>query len=1578
MEKTVHFHRPTYAQNRGWMVMLKEMVLTACLCMALGTISANSDAFLGTPEIYFPPNLELGCQSDTTPAATGEAFCLQHCDCRFDISYSDRIETTGCAFEYIIFRDWFVEDSCGFSAEHVQTIRLECLEDLGVAKRVVDIDPGSSGIRGHFNATFEIIVENTGNAKLNELFLQDPIASGYGTAYLGIVPGGEPRITHSTAIMDPVLNTGFDGDSDIDIFESDPNCLSPGQRVVVRYTIEVNPNAPLRPDTAKNQAYAGGIDPCMDMVTDLSDTGDDPDGVNPGVLGNMGTSDDPTVLPLVCVGTGARAMACNKHTNISLDSECSLDIPASTVLEGEEWGCDVFYEVMVTDHRGYPIPSPIPGQYKGETLNVKVIDAVFGNSCWGTVLVEDKYAPTVICENDTIYCNALDSLPEPLFYDNCDQNPVLHELQKDVELLTCDDEYTKRITRRWQAEDEFGNRSRVCEQIIMLRRIPIDEIKYPQDFTIENNWALKCDGTYPLDSAGHPSPIYTGAPSIDGIPIYPYYQYCNISANYEDRIIKHGPCIKKIMRLWTVVEWICNGSDIREVPQIIHIVDDEAPLLACPTVDYVTTNGGYVCEADVDLPPAQVSDNCTGFDVEVHYPGGILYSNGGRVTLPFGVHDVVYVARDSCYNESRCTVTVDVRDHTPPVTVCDGYTTVGLNEYGEAHLYAIALDDGSYDDCYLDSFAIRRMDMGRNCGNPDTSFKSYVRFCCEDVDTSQNVMVVFRAYDKAGNYNDCMVEVEIQDKVPPSVYCPPNITVSCDFHFNMDSLDNYFGTVVQDYHDRQPIVLDDPYAQADGPLYDGHVLENCGVTIEEFTVDSFSQCRTGYILRGFRITDQQGLESQCFQKITITDFHPFDSTDITWPFNYETSTCGASLHPDSLPVLYGRPQINDDKCSLVGMEWEDHVFSFIQDSLVCYKILRKWKIIDWCNFRMIDNKYVYESWHYEQILKINNTIEPDFTDDCDPVTVCTYDPNCQDGFVSLSMSATDDCTATDDLKWEYKIDAFQDGIIDTAAYGAGGFADASGDYPIGEHYVIWVFEDQCGNKAVCRQSFEVVNCKPPTAYCKNGIIVDLMPVDTNGDGSPDLGMIEVWASDLDDNSGHSCGNPVTISFSSDTNDLVRNYNCDSLGMRMVEVYVTDRITGEQDFCVTFVEVQDNNNVCPMTSGLISGGLLTEMEDAIHDVEVSISGQMQRSDMFDGAFNFFDLPFNGNYVVKPEKNDDHLNGISTRDIVMLQRHLLGVEDLDSPYKIIAADVTGDNAVTVGDMVDIRRLLLGYHSEFSGMTSWRFIDEEQVFTDPKDPFLDPIQEEYVVTDMPGNMYSVDFTGVKVGDLDRSADPNGLGGNRTRSGLTNVWRMELRNNKAVFIADSDFELSGTQFTLNFDPRMAQFVDIEGLGLKIDDQHVGLNDVSEGIIRVVFNPEEVSRFSEGEELLAINFDRSLTKGSLNLVNFPLASEMYNRQLQTFRLVLKDVETSFVVLQNEPNPFAQTTTVSIEVSYATDVQFRVHDMNGRTFVDREVSLVPGVNLIEVERSELGHAGVYYYQVAGPSGYVSRKMILMD
>jgi hypothetical protein len=117
--------------------------------------------------------------------------------------------------------------------------------------------------------------------------------------------------------------------------------------------------------------------------------------------------------------------------------------------------------------------------------------------------------------------------------------------------------------------------------------------------------------------------------------------------------------------------------------------------------------------------------------------------------------------------------------------------------------------------------------------------------------------------------------------------------------------------------------------------------------------------------------------------------------------------------------------------------------------------------------------------------------------------------------------------------------------------------------------------------------------------------------------------------------------------------------------------------------------------------------------------------------------------------RPSKNNDHLNGVTTYDLVLISKHILGVEPLGSPYRMIAADANKSNSITTFDIVEFRKLLLGIDDTLPNNTSWRFVSRNFVFTNPDNPFTDTIPEEIGFT-IPPPTNQVSFYGIKIGDV------------------------------------------------------------------------------------------------------------------------------------------------------------------------------------------------------------------------------------
>jgi hypothetical protein len=143
----------------------------------------------------------------------------------------------------------------------------------------------------------------------------------------------------------------------------------------------------------------------------------------------------------------------------------------------------------------------------------------------------------------------------------------------------------------------------------------------------------------------------------------------------------------------------------------------------------------------------------------------------------------------------------------------------------------------------------------------------------------------------------------------------------------------------------------------------------------------------------------------------------------------------------------------------------------------------------------------------------------------------------------------------------------------------------------------------------------------------------------------------------------------------------------------------------------------------------------------------------------GGFILFGtiIPDSG-YGVEAEasKSIHPANGVTVTDLVLITRHILGIEPLDSPYKIIAADASQDGVVTVYDVVLLRKLILGLIDELPNGKSWRFVPKAYVFPDPGNPFSPMFPTQITSTNEEQGSNTYEYIGVKIGDVNYSANP------------------------------------------------------------------------------------------------------------------------------------------------------------------------------------------------------------------------------
>jgi hypothetical protein len=1233
------------------------------------------------------------------------------------------------------------------------------------------------------------------------------------------------------------------------------------------------------------------------------------------------------------------------------------------------------------------------------------------NYCWTNALVEDKMPPMIQCVNDTVSCLDMLNEPFPIVTDNCSTSDEIETIVTNRTYVpVCDDDFIKLMIREWVAVDGSGNTSAPCTDTLWFERLDLSLVDTMIDYAGQN--ALECNGPWDMNGNDYPDVDETGVPTYLGQPLFPdVIESCNTQFTFSD-VVFNIPCGTKVMRTWTGMEWCQGGDRMLTFVQVIEILDTEGPQVTAVNDNITVPTGIYNCEARVVIPAPSVDDNCSAIDryvIATNAPAVPAQVYDAVVTadivLPIGTWEVYLTAYDECYQNpgGSDTITVTVLDNTPPVAVCDEFTVVSLTSDGTAKIFAPTFDDGSHDECGpIDSIAVRRMDGECGTGNFD-DFGPYVEFCCDDIGADP-VMIIFKVIDQSGNENECMVEVEVQDKQPASIVAPDDITISCEFNFSMDDL-SIFGNVVvlENLGDlgnpatdpRDSVFIDDPGTPFSGPEFktlDGYAYDNCEVVITTDSLVDIETCGTGTIIRTFTAVGAGNTTQAVDQQvITIIDFDPFNAETINFPEDItlvNDCSLNGELTPEFLRDSLGFahedvfPTYDDDQCSQLARSYEDWFFPIDDpNDPACYKILRKWKILDWCTY-VPGGDQPYEE---TQVIKVMNNVAPEFLIPCTDTLLLSIDGDCDSRYVELMQLAEDDCTPQDQLVYSYRIDAFNDGVFEPGL--AGNTNDASAEYPVGEHLIEWTVEDQCGNRTTCSYLFEIESRKGPSPVCRN-LTVELMPVDTDGDGTIDDGMLDIWASDFDLKSYHACGFPVTVSFSSNPLDTGRTFTCEDVGVVELELWV-HASNGTSAFCRTYAIVQANNGACgPGNNGPtfpIAGNINnTSNASAMPNVDVELAGStaMVETDT-EGRYNFVPMPEGGNYEVMPKRNDDLLNGVSTIDVLFIQQHILGLNPLEGPAEMIAGDINNDGQISGSDIIAVRKAILGLEDEFPNNTSWRFVDAAFEFS--ANPLGDNFPESYVISNLAAPMTSINFDGIKIGDLNGNADETIDG----RSGM----ELEFVAEDAVFETDelvrvpvtaSNFDqVQAIQFSLNYDAQTLTFAGVESGAIELGAANIGdLKD--QAVVTMSWTDVAGVNASDDDVLFTLIFkaaQSSTLAGALSMSDDVTEREAYAAGTAmgvdlSFRST--EATSEFALFQNSPNPFAGLTVIGFNLPERTDATLTVFDVTGKQLQVVEGTFEKGYNQIELNRAELNASGVMYYRLDAGDYSATKKMIVID
>jgi photosystem II stability/assembly factor-like uncharacterized protein len=173
---------------------------------------------------------------------------------------------------------------------------------------------------------------------------------------------------------------------------------------------------------------------------------------------------------------------------------------------------------------------------------------------------------------------------------------------------------------------------------------------------------------------------------------------------------------------------------------------------------------------------------------------------------------------------------------------------------------------------------------------------------------------------------------------------------------------------------------------------------------------------------------------------------------------------------------------------------------------------------------------------------------------------------------------------------------------------------------------------------------------------------------------------------------------------------------------------------------------------------VSGTVRREDNSVLNDILIETESTIPL-DAYTDAAGEYELTsfFSGeDYTIAPSKNDLPLNGISTLDLILINQHILGINYLDSPYKLIAADVNNTGSISTLDMIKIRKLILSVDLDFGSLNSWRFIPADHTFANPSAPWEGGFPETIEIVSLPAvGLSDQDFIAIKMGDVNLDAE-------------------------------------------------------------------------------------------------------------------------------------------------------------------------------------------------------------------------------
>ncbi len=350
---------------------------------------------------------------------------------------------------------------------------------------------------------------------------------------------------------------------------------------------------------------------------------------------------------------------------------------------------------------------------------------------------------------------------------------------------------------------------------------------------------------------------------------------------------------------------------------------------------------------------------------------------------------------------------------------------------------------------------------------------------------------------------------------------------------------------------------------------------------------------------------------------------------------------------------------------------------------------------------------------------------------------------------------------------------------------------------------------------------------------------------------------------------------------------------------------------------------------------------------------------------------------------------YLNGVSSVDLCKISQHILGVNPLPSPYAMVAADANKSGSITTFDIVELRKLILGIYTTLPNNTSWRFVTDYCVLSNPNNPFSGNCASNISLSELAAlNGDTAKVFVIKVGDVDGDVALNG----ESYTSPIVVDSLTLLLPQGQLMAgvpvtipvklDKGLLLGSLQAQFFLDPNLVQYDSISEGALGGFFSGVTYYDAQTGRLKLVASGYSNYFIPAGTPLFYIHLTPlqtvDLTSAVMviqddpNLRTFAIGNDCvqyfdigsaYSGFVSTHTPELGGLR----VLAPSPNPFGEQTTLEIELENPEKAFLEVIDLDGRILFSATKNLATGISRWEIPGSAMpaGSFAIWRLRVAG-------------